>query len=115
MLGTPFTTRALATTLAVGALGLGGIATASASPDQDQRYATMVKELGIPVNSPEEAGQVGMQICNQLDAGKVEPARTLRGILGTFTAKGLEKGQALRLVWGAVDVYCPQFGGVVGR
>ncbi|MDV3130356.1 DUF732 domain-containing protein [Mycobacterium sp. 21AC1] len=90
-----------------------GMAPAHASVEDD-RFLAIVEELGIPTNSPEEAVQVGRQICDTVEAGKIEPARTVRGIMSQLTAKGLKKGQATNLVWGAVGIYCPQYSALVG-
>lgn len=91
-----------------------GIAPAHASVEDD-RFLAIVEELGVPTNSPEEAVQVGHQICDTVAAGKIEPARTLRGMMSQLMAKGLDKGQSANLVWGAVGIYCPQYSALVGR
>jgi hypothetical protein len=48
-----------------------------------------------------------------MDAGRVEPVRTVRGLLGGLQNQGLDKGKAANLVRGAVVTYCPQYGSLV--
>lgn len=118
MLGTRTPRRVLATTIAASAVGVGLMVappTASAGPEQDQRFQQIVADLGVPAETPEQARQVGMEICSKVDAGKIEPARTVRGLISSLTSRGLDKGQAAHMVWGAVEVYCPQFSSIVGR
>jgi hypothetical protein len=111
-------TRALAPAIGAAALAASatfGIAAAHATPEDD-RFLTIVEQLGIPTNSAEEAGTVGRGVCDAVEKGKIEPARTVRGIIGQLQAKaGISKGQAAKLVWGAVSVYCPQYSAIVGR
>ncbi|MGV9799568.1 DUF732 domain-containing protein [Mycobacterium sp. NPDC003449] len=117
MLSGRLTTRAIATSIgacACAAVMTVGVAPAYASPEDD-RFVAIVKELGIPTNSPEEAAQVGRGICDAVERGKIEPARTVRGIIAQLMSKGVEKGKAANLMWGAVDVYCPQYRSIVGR
>jgi hypothetical protein len=91
-----------------------GIAPAHASVEDD-RYLAIVEELKIP-GSPEAAIQVGHEICNAVEAGKIEPARTVRGVIShLMNQAGINKGQAANLVRGAVSVYCPQYTSLVGR
>lgn len=91
-----------------------GIAPAHANT-QDDRFLAIVKQLNVPMNSPEEAIAAGHGICDKVAAGKIEPARTVRSILAQLTSNGLEKGVAVNLIRGAVDVYCPQYRLLVGR
>ncbi|GAB5895437.1 MULTISPECIES: DUF732 domain-containing protein [Mycolicibacterium] len=109
--------RVIATALSACALFAAmafGIAPAHASTEDD-RFLEIVKQLNVPMNSPEEAIQAGHGICDKVAAGKIEPARTVRSILSQLTSNGLEKGVAVNLIWGAVDVYCPQYRSLVGR
>ena len=92
-----------------------GVAPAHADPADDARFLDIVKQLNIPMESPEQAVQAGHGICDKVAAGKIQPARTVRSILGQLTASGLQKGVAVNLIWGAVDVYCPQYRSLVGR
>ncbi len=118
MIARRFSKRALAATMAASAFGVAitvGVPSAGATSDEDRRFLEIVKELNVPTNSPEEAVQVGREICNTMAAGQIEPARTVRGMLNTLMGQGLEKGQAIHLVWGAVDVYCPRYSSLVGR
>ncbi|MGV0745336.1 DUF732 domain-containing protein [Mycolicibacterium sp. XJ870] len=112
------TTRTIATALSACALSAAmtvSIAPAHASPEDD-RFFAIVKELGIPTKSPEEAATVGRGVCDAVDKGKIEPARTVRGIMNQLRSQaGIDKGQAANLVWGAVSVYCPQYSSIVGR
>lgn len=111
-------TRVVAT--AVGAAMLAasaafGVAPAHADAQDDQFYG-IVKELNIPTNSAEEAGQVGRGVCDALTKGKIEPARTVRGVISQLMNQaGIDKHQAANLVKGAVKVYCPQNAPLVGR
>ncbi len=82
---------------------------------QDQQFLTVVEQLNVPVNSDEDAIAIGQEICKTVDAGRIQPARTVRGVLGRLQGQGLDKGQAANLVWGAVAAYCPQYGSIVGR
>jgi Protein of unknown function (DUF732) len=111
-------TRAMATAIgaaAVAASAAFGVAPAHADA-QDDQFFTIVKDLNIPTTSAEEAGTVGRGVCDAVAKGKIEPARTVRGIMSQLMNKaGIDKGQAANLVWGAVKVYCPQYASLVGR
>lgn len=112
------TTRVIATAIGASAIGAAmtlGVAPAHATPEDD-RFYSIVKDLNIPTSSAEEAGQVGRGVCAAVDKGKIEPARTVRGIISQLMNQaGIDKGQAAHLVWGAVSVYCPQYSSIVGR
>ena len=82
---------------------------------QDQQFLEVVKHLNVPVNSDEDAIAIGQEICKAVEAGRIEPARTVRGVVGRLQNQGLQKGQAANLVWGAVAAYCPQYRALVGR
>ncbi len=110
--------RVLAATVAVAAFGAAlvtGMPAAAAITDEDQRFVDYVAEIKVPTNSPDEAIQVGHEVCQTMDSGRLEPAPTLRGMVGTLTAKGLEKGQAVQFIRAAVATYCPQYTAIVGR
>ncbi len=111
-------TRAMATAIGAAALAASaafGVAPAHADA-QDDQFFTIVTDLKIPTNSADEAGQVGRGVCDALTKGRIEPARTVRGIIGQLQTKaGISKGQAANLVRGAVKVYCPQNAPLVGR
>ena len=81
----------------------------------DQHFLDVVKQLNIPMPSQDEAIAAGHKICGQVEAGKIQPARTVRSILAGLTSTGLEKGVAVHLIWGAVDSYCPQYRTLVGH
>lgn len=81
----------------------------------DEQFLNVVKQLNIPMPSQDETIQAGHKICEQVEAGKVQPARTVRGILAGLTSNGLQKGVAVHLIWGAVDSYCPQYRSLVGH
>jgi hypothetical protein len=118
MLARMFTKRALAATVASAAFGaviVTGMPAAGAISDQDQRFVDYVQEIKVPTNSPEETIQIGREVCQTMDAGRVEPAPTVRGMVSTLTAKGLEKGQAVQFIRAAVATYCPQYTAIVGR
>jgi Protein of unknown function (DUF732) len=117
MLARRFTTRALAAMIAASGLSVAmtfGMASANATPEDDQ-FLEIVKQLDVPVSSPEDAVQIGHEICDAVAAGQVEPARTVRGVISRLMAQGLDKGTATHLVWGAVGVYCPRYNSIVGR
>lgn len=118
MLSRRVTSRTITTALGACALFAGltvGIAPAHATPEDDKFYA-IVKDLGVATNSPEEAATVGRGVCDAVEKGKIEPARTVRGIMNQLMNQaGIDKGQAAHLVWGAVSVYCPQYSSIVGR
>ncbi|ULN46860.1 DUF732 domain-containing protein [Mycolicibacterium goodii] len=105
----------LAISAAAVAVGMtAGIAPAHASVEDD-RYLAIVEQLKVP-GSAEAAIQVGHEICNAMEAGKIEPARTVRGVIShLMNQAGISKGQAAGLVRGAVSVYCPQYTSLVGR
>ncbi|AKS32444.1 DUF732 domain-containing protein [Mycolicibacterium goodii] len=105
----------LAVTAAAVSVGMTvGVAPAHASVEDD-RYLAIVEQLKIP-GSPEAAIQVGHEICSAVEDGKIEPARTVRGVIThLMNQAGISKGQAAGLVRGAVGVYCPQYTSLVGR
>jgi hypothetical protein len=110
--------RTLAGVAAASAFGAAiatGMPAASAISDEDQRFVDYVAEIKVPTNSPEETIQIGREVCQTMDAGRLEPARTVRGMVSTLTGKGLEKGQAVQLIRAAVATYCPQYTAIVGR
>ncbi len=82
---------------------------------QDQQFLSVVTQLNVPVNSDGDAIAIGHEICNAVDAGKIQPASTVRGVMSRLQGQGLSKGQAANLVWGAVAAYCPQYNSIVGR
>jgi hypothetical protein len=90
----------------------GGLAHAT---PEDDAFVGIVKQLNIPVPSPDEAVQVGRGICSALDAGRIEPAPTIRGVVSSLRSKGLDKAQSVGLLRGAVSVYCPQYSALVAR
>ncbi|OBG85288.1 hypothetical protein A5733_10670 [Mycobacterium sp. NS-7484] len=110
--------RVTATAICAAAMAAGaafGVAPAHANA-QDDQFFTIVKDLGVPTNSAEEAGTVGRGVCDAVEKGKIEPARTVRGIINQLRNQaGIDKGQATHVVWGAVKVYCPQYASLVGR
>lgn len=87
----------------------------SANATSDDDFLKIVSELGVPTNSPADAVQIGHDICNAVEAGQLQPGSTVRGVVSRLMAQGLEKGQAVHLVWGAVSVYCPRYTPLVGR
>ncbi|WKG02661.1 DUF732 domain-containing protein [Mycolicibacterium sp. HK-90] len=111
-------TRALATAIGAAALAASaafGVAPAHATA-QDDQFFTIVKDLGIPSNSAEEAGTVGRGVCDAFEKGRIEPARTVRGVINQLMSQaGIDKGQAANLVRGAVKIYCPQYASFLGR
>ena len=100
---------------AFGAAIVTGMPAAGAISDEDQRFVDYVAEIKVPTNSPEETIQIGREVCKTMDAGQLEPARTLRGMVSTLTGKGLQKGQAVQFIRAAVATYCPQYTAIVGR
>jgi Protein of unknown function (DUF732) len=92
-------------------------ATAVAAP-QDDTFAKVVAALDIPVESPEQAARLGNNICTMLTQGGAagpNPVPTVRGVVNALTNQGLEKAQAVPLMRAAVAIYCPQYGGIIGR
>jgi hypothetical protein len=117
MLTRRFPRGALVATIAAAGLGVAitfGYGSAHATPEDDA-FIGIVKQLNIPVPSPDDAIQVGRGICTALDAGKTEPAPTVRGVVSSLRSKGLDKGQSVGLLRGAVSVYCPQYTALVAR
>ena len=110
--------RRIVTVVSAAAAGVALLGTAPAWADitpQDQQFLKVVEQLNVPVNSDADAIAIGQEICKAVDAGKIEPARTVRGVMGRLQGQGLDKGQAANLVWGAVASYCPQYSSIVGR
>lgn len=91
-----------------------GYGSAHATPEDDA-FISIVKELDIPVPSSDDAIQVGRGICSAMDAGRIEPAPTIRGVISSLKSKGLDKGQSVGLLKGAISVYCPQYRALVAR
>ncbi len=117
MLTPRFPRAALAATIATAGLSVAitfGYGSAHATP-QDDAFISIVKQLDIPVPSPDEAIQVGRGICTAMDAGRIEPAPTIRGVISSLKSKGLDKGQSVGLLRGAISVYCPQYSALVAR
>jgi hypothetical protein len=117
MLTRRFPKGALVATIAAASLSVAitfGYGSAHATPEDDA-FISIVKQLNIPVPSPDEAIQVGQGICTAMDAGRIEPAPTIRGVISSLMSKGLDKGQSVGLVRGAVSVYCPQYSALVAR
>lgn len=111
-------TRTLAGVLTAAALWSGAAfaaPVAGANTPADEKYLDLVAQLEIPVASDEAAINIGNEICTMLDAGRIEPHRTVRGVLSRLMSQGLSKGQAANLMWGATGTYCPQFSNIVGR
>ena len=111
-------TRAMA--IAIGAAALAASAAFGVAPahadTQDDQFFTIVNDLKIPTTSAKEASQVGRGVCDALTKGKIEPARTVRGVISQLMNQaGIDKHQAANLVRGAVKVYCPQNAPFVGR
>ena len=112
-----FPRGALVAAIATAGLGVAvtfGSGLAHATPEDDA-FIGIVKQLNIPVPSPDDAVQVGRGICSAMDAGRVEPAPTVRGVVSSLRSKGLDKGQSVGLLRGAVSVYCPQYTALVAR
>jgi hypothetical protein len=117
MLTRRFPRGALAATIAAASLSTAitfGYGSAHAAPEDDA-FISIVKQLNIPMPSTDDAVAAGRGICSALDAGKVEPAPTVRGVVSSLMSKGLDKGQSVGLLRGAVSVYCPQYRALVAR
>ncbi|MCP9270739.1 DUF732 domain-containing protein [Mycolicibacterium arenosum] len=113
-----FARRFVAVVLFAASVAAALLTSAPASADisaQDQQFLDVVKQLNVPVNSDADAITIGRDICTAVDAGKIQPASTVRGVMSRLQAQGLDKGQAANLVWGAVAAYCPQYRAIVGR
>jgi Protein of unknown function (DUF732) len=118
MLTRRFPKGALAATIAAASLSVAitfGYGSAHATTEEDDAFVAIVKQLNIPVPSPADAIQVGQGVCTAMDAGRIEPAPTIRGVISTLMSKGLDKGQAVGFVRGAVSVYCPQYSALVAH
>jgi Protein of unknown function (DUF732) len=102
----------LAATIAAATLSVAmtfGYGSAQATPDEDAAFVAIVKQLNIPVPDPAQAIQVGQGVCTAMDSGKIEPAPTIRSVLSTLMSKGLDKGQSVGFLRGAIGIYCPQY------
>ncbi|OLP04411.1 hypothetical protein BVU76_00375 [Mycolicibacterium porcinum] len=116
MLSRCLSTRVLAAMIGAVALTASFSVAPAHADAQDDQFFTIVNDLKIPTTSPEEAGQVGRGVCDALTKGKIEPARTVRGVISQLMNQaGIDKHQAANLVKGAVKVYCPQNAPFVGR
>jgi hypothetical protein len=112
-----FPRAALAATIAAVSLSVAitfGSGSAHATPEDDA-FIGIVKQLDIPMPSTDDAVGVGRGICSAMDAGRIEPAPTIRGVISSLMSKGLDKGQSVGLLRGAVSVYCPQYTSLVAR
>jgi hypothetical protein len=112
-----FPRGASAATIAAAIFGVAlaiGSGSAHATPEDDA-FIGIVKQLDIPLPSPYDAIGVGRGICTAMDAGRIEPAPTVRGIISSLKSKGLDKGQSVGLLRGAVGIYCPQYTALVAR
>jgi hypothetical protein len=117
MLTRRFPRGALVATIAAASLSVAntfGYGSAHATPEDDA-FVSIVKQLNIPVPSSDDAIQVGRGICSAMDAGRIEPAPTIRGVISSLRSKGLDKGQSVGLLRGAISVYCPQYSALVAR
>ena len=117
MLTRRFPRGALVATIAAASLSVAitfGYGSAHATPEDDA-FISIVEQLNIPMPSTDEAVQVGRGICKAMDAGKIEPAPTVRGVISSLMSQGLDKGQSVGLLRGAVSVYCPQYTALVSR
>ena len=117
MLTRRFPRGALVATIAAAGLSVAitfGCGSAHATPEDDA-FISIVKQLNIPVPSSDDAIQVGRGICSAMDAGRIEPAPTVRGVISSLRSKGLDKGQSVGLLRGAISVYCPQYSALVAR
>jgi hypothetical protein len=115
------TARTAASAIAAAALfgaAMAGTATAGATTPKDQQFTKVVSELGIPVESPEQAVQLGNNICTLLTNGGAagpNPVPVVRGVVTTLTNNGLEKSQAVPVMRAAVALYCPEYARLIGR
>ena len=117
MLSRRFPRGSLVATIAAAGLSVAitfGYGSAHATPEDDA-FISIVKQLNIPMPSTDDAIQVGRGICSAMDAGRIEPAPTIRGVISSLRSKGLDKGQSVGLLRGAVSVYCPQYSALVAR
>jgi hypothetical protein len=117
MLTPRFPRAALVATIAAASLSVAvafGYGSAHATP-ADDAFISIVKQLNIPMPSTDDAIQAGRGICSAMDAGRIEPAPTIRGVISSLMSKGLDKGQSVGLLRGAVSVYCPQYTALVAR
>lgn len=117
MLTRRFPRAAMVVTIAAASLSVAitfGYGSAHATPEDDA-FVNIVKQLDIPVPSPDEAIQVGKAICTAMDEGRIEPVPTVRGVISSLMSKGLDKGQSVGLLRGAVSIYCPWHTALVAR
>lgn len=117
MLTRRFPRGALVATIAAASLSVAitiGSGSAHATPEDDA-FIGIVKQLNITMPSTDDAIQVGRGICSAMDAGRIEPAPTIRGVISSLRSKGLDKGQSVGLLRGAISVYCPQYTALVAR
>jgi ABC-type transporter lipoprotein component MlaA len=107
----------LGTCLALGA-GLGA-ASAGATTDDDQRFAQIATELGVPSGPGVDLPAVGHGICNMLTTGlqanAVNPVPVVRGVVSQLQAGGLSRAQSASLMRAAAGIYCPEHAALLGR
>jgi hypothetical protein len=90
---------------------------ANATP-QDDAFANVVAQLGIPNDQGVSLPDVGNSICNMLNTGlqnSVDPVPVVRGVVRQLQSGGLSRAQAGGLLRAATDVYCPEHAALLGR
>jgi hypothetical protein len=103
--------------VAAGVAMFGGPVTAQAQT-QDQQFADVVAELGIPFAPDEDLPKIGHGVCDLLTgglAGNPNPVPVVRGVIQRLENSGMSKQQAAGLMRAAVGVYCPQHARYMGR
>nr|WP_183467255.1 DUF732 domain-containing protein [Mycolicibacterium iranicum] len=109
--------RTVAAAMATAGLALfaGGAVAHAETPDE--KFATAVTAMGIPIGPNEDLPLLGQRVCGMLDTGLTgnpNPVPAVRGVVSTL-AGNMTREQAVGLMRASVAVYCPQWGRYMGR
>ena len=101
-------------TVSAGLLMLAGPPTAHAT-EADAQFLSVVADLGLQFETPEEATEAGNNVCDIVAEGTVnniDPATVRAKIVDALLAEGVDNAAATQLMRGAVNAYCPEYNAV---
>ena len=109
----PRTVNRIAVALIVGVVGaFGFLGMAIAKADDVQRYLDILHDRGITaVDGDGTLVQVGMEICDLLDAGRTP--RSVAAQVYRETDTSISAGDAGYIVGAAIGGLCPEYAGMV--
>ncbi|CAA0132133.1 Uncharacterised protein [Mycolicibacterium vanbaalenii] len=84
--------------------------------EADSQFLSVVADLGLHFETPEEATEAGNNVCDIVAEGSVNnigPAIIRGNIVDALLAQGVDAAAATQLMRGAVDAYCPEYDAVV--